>query len=121
MWCRLGHAKVFNRREDVAFMISVSGAINWMEQSRYSGRKRMEAEGMSEQEIEVAERVADGINALIQSDASYEAYLDHISGDPDAQPMSEAFWGFAKRNWRADLRNIGVLETSIIWHVLASI
>lgn len=104
--------KVANRRDDVAFIISVSGAINWMEQSRYSGRKRMEAEGMSEQEIEAAERAAGSINALIQSDASYKTYLDHIAGGSGAEPMSEAFWGFAKRNWRtdvrADLRNIDV-------------
>ncbi len=96
--------KVVNKRNDVAFMISVSGAINWMEQSRYSGRKRMEAKGMSEQEIAAEERADDAINALIRSDASYEAYLDHISGDPTAQPMSKALWGFAKRNWRSDVR-----------------
>lgn len=104
--------KVVNKRNDVAFMISVSGAINWMEQSRYSGRKRMEAAGMSDQEIAAEERADDAINALIRSDASYEAYLDHISGVPDARPMSKAFWGFAKRNWRTDvrtdLRNIDV-------------
>lgn len=104
--------KVVNERNDVAFMIPVSGAVNWMDQSRYSGRKRMEAEGMSEEEIAAEERAGNAINALIQSDASYEAYLDHISGDPSAQPMSEVFWGFAKRNWRtdvrADLRNVDV-------------
>lgn len=95
--------KVVNRRDDVAFMISVSGAVNWMEQSRYSGRKRMQAEGMSEQEIALAERDADRINVLIQSNASYETYLDHIGGASDAEAMSAAFWGFAKRNWRADV------------------
>lgn len=96
--------KVVNKRDDIAFMIPVSGAVNWMEQSRYSGRKRMEAEGMSEQEIAAEERADDAINVLIQNDASYEAYLDHISRHPNAQPMSRTFWGFAKRNWRSDVR-----------------
>jgi pimeloyl-ACP methyl ester carboxylesterase len=104
--------KVVGRRHDIAFMISVSGAVDWMEQSRYSGRKRMQAEGMSEQEIDAEERAADGINALIRSDASYEAYLEHIAVLPDAEPMDAAFWGFAKRNWRsnvrADLRKVDV-------------
>ncbi|WP_292899569.1 alpha/beta hydrolase family protein [Nitratireductor sp.] len=96
--------KVVNRRDDIAFMIPVSGAINWMKQSRYSGRKRMEAEGMSEQEIAAEQRTNDAINALIQSGTSYETYLKHISENSSAQPMSEAFWGFAKRNWRTDVR-----------------
>ncbi|MCF8467843.1 MAG: hypothetical protein K9G33_10615, partial [Sneathiella sp.] len=51
-------------------------------------------------------RAAAGINALIQSDASYDTYLDHIVGGsrPDPGPMSEAFWGPVKRNWRTDVR-----------------
>ncbi|QEQ96674.1 alpha/beta hydrolase family protein [Neptunomonas concharum] len=104
--------KVANQREDIAFMISVSGAVNWMEQSRYSGRKRMEAEGMSEQEIKAEERAAASIDALLQNDAPYQTYLAHIAEDSNTEPMSEAFWGFAKRNQyvdvRADLRAINV-------------
>lgn len=96
--------KVANWRDDIAFMISVSGAVNWMEQSRYSGRRRMEAEGMTATEIE-AEEEADGkVDALIRNDAPYREYLDHVAGTTGATPMSEAFWGFAKRNWRTDVR-----------------
>jgi hypothetical protein len=96
--------KVANRRDDVAFLISVSGAVNWMAQSRYSGRQRMTAEGLSGQEIEAAEEDAGAVNALIQKGAPYAAYLSHIAGEVDVKPMSEAFWGFVKRNWRADVR-----------------
>jgi pimeloyl-ACP methyl ester carboxylesterase len=96
--------KVANQRDDVAFLISVSGAVNWMAQSRYSGRQRMTAEGLSGHEIEAAEEAADAVNALIQSDAPYTAYLGHIAGDVDVKPMSDAFWGFVKRNWSADVR-----------------
>jgi len=85
-------------------LISVSGAVNWMAQSRYSGRQRMMAESLSGLEIEAAEDAAGAVNALIQSDAPYTDYLSHIAGEVDVKPMSEAFWGFAKRNWRADVR-----------------
>lgn len=97
--------KVANLRDDITFLISVSGAVNWMDQSRYSGRQRMIAEGMTEQEIDEEEHTADLVNALIQRDAPYTAYLEHIAGEVDVKPMSEAFWGFAKRNWQADVRS----------------
>ncbi|AZM95590.1 alpha/beta hydrolase family protein [Vreelandella venusta] len=97
--------KVANLRDDITFLISVSGAVNWLDQSRYSGRQRMIAEGLTEQEIKAEEYAAQQVNALIQRNAPYTTYLEHIEGEVDVEPMSEAFWGFAKRNWQADVRS----------------
>ncbi|MCL7930091.1 alpha/beta hydrolase family protein [Halomonas llamarensis] len=97
--------KVANLRDDITFLISVSGAVNWMDQSRYSGRQRMIAEGLTKQEIKAKEYAAEQVNALIQRNAPYATYLEHIEGEVDVEPMSEAFWSFAKRNWQADVRS----------------
>ena len=97
--------KVAKLRNDVTFLISVSGAVNWMDQSRYSGRQRMLSEGMTEQEIREEEHVIEQINALIQQDAPYTAYLEYIAGKEGGEPMNEAFWRFVKRNWQADVRS----------------
>jgi len=100
--------KVIRQRQDIDFMIVVSGAINWLQQSRYSGRMRMLAEGLSQSQIEAQERDAKRIDDLIRSDASYATYL----GQAGAEPMSAALWRFAKRNWdndaSADLHAIDV-------------
>ena len=98
--------KVVNQRDDVAFVISVSGAIDWMEQARYSGDKRLSAEGFSKQQIARVNKFGNRVNAAIRSGASYQTYLTIMSKAPEGESarMSAHYWEFVKRNWRANVR-----------------
>ncbi|NUY56156.1 alpha/beta hydrolase [Salinivibrio sp. EAGSL] len=96
--------KVAHQVEDIDFLISVGGAVNWMAQSEYSGRQRRLATGYSESESATEQAAEAKVDALIQSDASYQQYLDHVNPDENA-PMSEAFWQFVQLNWASDVTN----------------
>ncbi|QCP03875.1 alpha/beta hydrolase [Salinivibrio kushneri] len=96
--------KVAHQVEDIDFLISVGGAVNWMAQSEYSGRQRRLAAGYSESAIAAEQAAEAKVDALIQSGASYQNYLDQVNQNKKA-PMSEAFWQFVKRNWASDATN----------------
>ena len=106
--------KVVRLRSDIAFVISVSGAIDWMKQARYSGEIRLRAEGFSKQEITAVKRFGDQVDKAIKSAAPYQTYLDLMVHAPDGESatMSASYWKFVQRNWRSnvrqDLRNIDV-------------
>lgn len=96
--------KVANRRDDIAFIITVSGAINWIAQSRYSGSKRRLAKGMSLSETQADEQHAAMIEQLLQKNALYSEYLELVKQAGRHDQMSEEIWGFALRNWKTDVR-----------------
>ncbi|OOF13968.1 hypothetical protein BZG84_15010 [Salinivibrio sp. PR932] len=94
--------KVAHQVENIDFLISVGGAVNWMAQSEYSGHQRRLAAGYSESAIAEEQAAEATVDALIQSGASYQQYLNHVKQDEKA-PMSEAFWQFVQRNWASDV------------------
>ncbi len=106
--------KVAGKRNDLAFIISVSGAIDWMEQSRYSGEIRLKSEGFSTQKIAKINAFGNRVDAAIKSNAPYQTYLKLMENAPDGESaqMSAGFWKFVQRNWqsnvRQDLRNVNV-------------
>lgn len=86
------------REEDADFLVLVGPAVSWQQQGDYYTRTRLERSGagMSPAEIEAA--LAEGTERderLFGPDALY---------DPTALPddMSEARWGFIRRNRLAD-------------------
>ncbi len=106
--------KLSAMRNDLAFIISISGAIDWMEQSRYSGDIRLKSEGYSPQEIQRIKLFEYRMDLSLRDGDSYQSYLAlmEIAPKGEDRPMSEKFWNFVQLNWRSnvrdDLRNINV-------------
>jgi len=98
--------KTAKMRDDLAFIISVSGAGNWMEQSRYSGSIRLQSEGYSDAEIATVTEFSARIDEAIMSGVSYQRYTQLMTDAPEGEeaPMSQAYWGFVQRNWQSDVR-----------------
>jgi uncharacterized protein len=92
--------------ENFAFMISVSGAINWLQQGQYYMIKRLEAEGYRQDEIAEALAFSDKGNAFLLSDNSYEDYIAFMKMAPSCcrEIMSERRWKFVKKNINSDAR-----------------
>ena len=99
--------KVPRLRNDIAFIISVAGATNWMDQARFSGEMRMKAQGLSDAQIAVVQQFGGKIDDAIKSGAPYQTYLELMAGAPQGEDtvMSEEYWQFVLRNWRADVRD----------------
>ncbi|NHF74513.1 alpha/beta hydrolase family protein [Paracoccus xiamenensis] len=91
---------------ELAFMISVSGAINWIEQSQYMTRNRMHLQGATEAEVSEALRFDRLLVGLMEADASHEAYLDFMKEAPACcrDQMGADRWTFAKLNLRSDAK-----------------
>lgn len=89
---------------ELAFMVSVSGAINWVEQSRYMTRNRMRLEGATEPEIQEALDFDRLLVGLMDADASHDAYRALLRDAPACcrDAMDEDRWTFAKKNHRSD-------------------
>lgn len=94
------------RDPQLAFMISVSGAVNWTEQSRYLTGERLRQEGYLPQQIQTALRWNRQVNDWLQAGVRYPTYLQRMAKAPPGcqEPMSEARWYFAMRNLNADVR-----------------
>jgi uncharacterized protein len=86
-------------RDDIAFAILVSPAIDWLRQGRYHLLAELDAAGATEDEREQAVRTSDDTRRLLAEGATYQRYRAETT-DPD--PMDEARWGFVLRNWQAD-------------------
>lgn len=82
------------------FFVIVGGAVNWLHQSGYYTRRRLELAGASSTTIDkaLAQTAKDG-ERFLDKDFSYQDYLD--SG-MDKGPMPEDRFTFASRNAAAD-------------------
>jgi len=89
---------------EYAFMISVSGAINWQRQGRYLTRNRMQQEGYSEQDIKDALVQGEKANALLASDLTYEQFMARMADAPSygSPELKEDRWRFVRLNIDAD-------------------
>lgn len=92
------------------FMVIVSGAINWMQQSEYLTKTRLTGEGFSSDQIEAALIGDKHISTLLPSESTFEDYLETYdrSYTPDykkiTSPMTEDRFQFVKLNWQYDAR-----------------
>lgn len=87
-----------------AFMISVSGAIDWQSQGRYLTRQRMALEGHNADAISRVVAFNSKVSDLLETDAPYSAYQALMSDAPlgHAGAMPPQRWAFAKRNLKSD-------------------
>ncbi len=86
-------------REDVAFTVLVSPAINWLRQGRYNLLAELEHDGATTDEREEAIAVSDETRRLLDEGATYERYRAETL---DPEPMEADRWAFVLRNYRAD-------------------
>lgn len=91
---------VANHSPGVDFAIGVGFAINWMEQGWYLTLARMQDQGASEAEIEIARAQYIDDMAFLATSPTYEAYLASL--EEDEEPMSRDRYGFALKNFHAD-------------------
>ncbi|MCT4608834.1 MAG: alpha/beta fold hydrolase [Pelagimonas sp.] len=94
-------------QSDFAFLVSVSGAINWLEQSEYMTKNRLIQEGAPDSEIRSALVFDDLLVRLMKKDATYKQFQMAMENAPwccrDA--MSEERWNFVKANFTSDARD----------------
>lgn len=86
-------------RDDVAFTVLVSPAVNWLRQGRFHLLAGLDDAGASATEREEAVAVSDDTRRLLQEGASYERYRAETV---DPEPMDADRWGFVLRNYTAD-------------------
>ena len=93
------------KQTQAKFMIFVSTAVNWLEQSQYHTRKRMQKEGSSADEIASAIKQDEALwQKVSQEDASYKEYVNIMKSQnvPKKKRMPEERYTFVKKNWRSD-------------------
>ena len=86
------------------FTVSVSGAINWLDQGDYLTRNRLGEEGFSDREIQ---RVIDENRErlwVFEPESSFEDYLNVRDMSSEGEPLTRDRYEFAKLNWRSDAR-----------------
>ncbi|WP_291078139.1 alpha/beta fold hydrolase [Hyphomonas sp.] len=98
--------KAISKDQNFAFMVSVSGAINWLEQSEYTTRNRLRLDGAPDAEIEIALTFDKRVVDLLIKEADYQAYQELMNSAPECcdDVMSEERWAFVKLNFRSDAR-----------------
>ena len=89
-------------KEQLAFSILVSPAINWLTQGEYNTRSQMSKEGRSSIEIEEQVKADNRIKDLLKAGATYDEYV--IVADPE-DVMSKDRWNFVSKNYLADATN----------------
>ena len=92
--------KVVNLDSDIAFVIAVGPAINWLEQGEFNTRAELSERNASADEFEKAR--ADRAKNLEQlaRDASFDDLV--VSGEADG--LTEDRWNFIRKNYRSDAR-----------------
>ncbi|MCS3778860.1 alpha/beta hydrolase family protein [Tsukamurella ocularis] len=86
------------RRPDLRFLVLVGAAINWLRQGEYNLRSDLRDASDEEKRRALARRTAN--IALLEHGATYQEYL---AAEVDRKPMTEKRYGFALRNFRADV------------------
>ncbi|PQP82251.1 alpha/beta hydrolase [Paenibacillus sp. PCH8] len=87
-------------KENLAFSILVSPAINWLNQGEYNTRSQMAKDGHSSQEIEAQVTYENQTKDILKSDGTYEEYTQHTR--KGEEPMSRERWNFVSKNYNAD-------------------
>lgn len=91
--------KITRDREDIDGVVAVGTAINWLRQGRYNLLAELDHGDASSAERAQAIAESDETLALLARGASYQEYF---AATADAEPMTEARWGFVLRNFESD-------------------
>jgi len=91
---------VANRSTDVDFLIGAGFAINWLHQSAFLTRSRLQKSGASEAQIQQALQQGQQANALLARGQSYREYLQ--TREANSNPVTAQRYRFIQRNHRAD-------------------
>lgn len=86
-------------KEQLAFSILVSPAINWLRQGAYHTREQMIKDGYSETEIQAEETYDYRVRQLLARQADYDEYLKLAQG---SSVMSKDRWTFVSKNFLSD-------------------
>jgi pimeloyl-ACP methyl ester carboxylesterase len=95
--------------ENATFLVLIGAAISWQEQGTYYATRRLEAEGQSAEMIaEVLKTQHERALVNFAPTASYADYLkaERQAGTGEAALMSEARFGFVRRNFTEDVRSL---------------
>ncbi len=93
------------------FMVLISGAVNWMDQSNYVTKTRLAQDGFSNAHIHKALANHATVDKVLADDPTYAEYLQHYNASHadllknSHGPMSAARFQFVKLNWHYDARN----------------
>lgn len=86
-------------KEQLAFSILVSPAINWLSQGQYNTREQMKKNGYSADDIAARIAYEQQINELLKRNAPYEEYVNTAhQGDM----MTKDRWTFVSKNFLSD-------------------
>lgn len=86
-------------KEQLAFSILVSPAINWLSQGEYNTRSQMSKDGHTQEEIEQQLAYESQINDILRAGSSYDEYVK-IAHRNDIMPKER--WNFVSKNYTAD-------------------
>ncbi|WP_054942582.1 alpha/beta hydrolase family protein [Paenibacillus ihuae] len=86
-------------KEQLAFSILVSPAINWIRQGAYHTREQMIKDGYSEKDIQAEETYDYRVRQLLAKQAEYDEYLKMAQG---SSVMPEDRWTFVSKNFLSD-------------------
>lgn len=86
-------------KEQLAFSILVSPAINWLRQGAYHTRQQMIQDGYSEQDIQAEEAHDNRVRQLLAEQGDYGEYLQIAQG---SNVMSKDRWTFVSKNFLSD-------------------
>ncbi|MGQ8872260.1 alpha/beta hydrolase family protein [Paenibacillus sp. TSA_86.1] len=87
-------------KEQLAFSILVSPAINWLKQGEYNTRSQMAKDGHTQQEIEAQVKYDNQIKDILKDYGTYEEYIKHTR--KGEEPMSRERWSFVSKNFNSD-------------------
>ena len=88
--------------KDIGFMIGVGFAVNWIQQSWYMTKIRLQKEGATHTEIEHAYQEHIDEIKFWKNKPTYEEYIKQFAQDGDL--MSEDRFKFVRKNITSDLR-----------------
>ncbi|MGG4146647.1 alpha/beta hydrolase [Paenibacillus algorifonticola] len=86
-------------KEQLAFSILVSPAINWMSQGQYNTREQMKKDGYSEDEITARIAYEQQVYELLKRNAPYE---DYVNMTHQGNRMTKDRWTFVSKNFLSD-------------------
>ncbi|MNC36089.1 Alpha/beta hydrolase family protein [compost metagenome] len=86
-------------KEQLAFSILVSPAINWIRQGAYHTREQMIKDGYPEKDIQAEETYDYRVRQLLAKQADYDEYLRMAQG---SSVMSKDRWTFVSKNFLSD-------------------
>lgn len=88
--------------DEVKYIVSISGAINWLDQGNFFvKRKLLSEQELPNNEVEAVLRYRARIDKLLKDQASfadYQSFLRHNPPDFDYSPISPENWTFYKKN-----------------------